>query len=102
MTYEVIIEEFVLRCDVTRCLDIPPCHGTWASDWDAQGTRDLEFEVVGVKTYDEDGVPLALEPGQCTDRLDELGATIEAELWRQIKADARDAEYDYAIDRYAA
>lgn len=102
MTYEVIIEEFVLRCDVTRCLDIPPCPGIWSSDWDAQGTQDLEFEVVGVKTYDEDGMPLALEPEQCAERLAELDAAIEAELWRQINADAREADLDYALDRYAA
>lgn len=102
MNYEVIIEEFVLRCDVTRCVDIPPCPGAWSSDWDAQGTHELEFEVVGVKTYDEDGVPLALESSDCAERLDELGAAVEADLWRQIKAGVRDAEYEYAMDRYAA
>lgn len=102
MTYEVIIEEFVLRCDVTRCVDIPPCPSTWSSDWDAQGTQDLDFEVVDVKTYDEDGVPLALERSQCAVRLLELDEEIAADLWLQIKADASEAEAYYAIDRYAA
>ena len=56
MTYEVIVEGFVLQVEVTNCESIPPNPNSWASDWEFYGSRELEFVVVSGITYDADGV----------------------------------------------
>lgn len=45
MIYEVIVEGVALQVEVTHCENTPPCPGTWTSNWDAQGCRELEFKV---------------------------------------------------------
>lgn len=60
MTYEVIVEGYVLQVEVTHCVNEPPRPGTWDSDWDAQGERELEFKILSGRCYDDDGVPMDL------------------------------------------
>ena len=59
MTYEVIVEGFVLQVEVTNCENTPPNPNSWASDWEFYGSRELEFVVVSGITYDADGVQMA-------------------------------------------
>ena len=86
MTYEVIIEEFDLEVFITTIVDVKPSPGTWSSDWDHSGYRELEFEVWSGKTYDDDGVPMDLGRNGCAAAAEQYAEEIEAELWRQIEA----------------
>ena len=84
MTYEVIVEGFVLQVEVTNCENTPPNPRSWASDWDFQGRRELEFVVVSGITYDDDGVPMDVPGYECYQAGQLYEKQIEAELWRQI------------------
>ena len=84
MTYEVIVEGFVLQVEVTNCENTPPNPNSWASDWDFQGSRELEFVVVSGITYDTDGVRMDAPASELTDAAEQYEKQIEAELWRQI------------------
>lgn len=84
MTYEVIIEEFVLEVFIATIVDVKPSLGTWSSDWDHNGYRELEFEVWSGKTYDDDGIPMDLGRNGCAAAAEQYAEEIEAELWRQI------------------
>ncbi|MDD1966151.1 hypothetical protein NPS29_12550 [Pseudomonas putida] len=86
MTYEVIIEEFVLAVFITTIVDVKPSPGTWSSDWDHNGYRELEFEVWSGNTYDDDGVAIDLGANGCAAAAEQYAEEIEAELWRQIDA----------------
>ena len=84
MTYEVIVEGFVLQVEVTSCENIPPSPASWDSDWDFQGSRELEFVVVSGITYDADGVRMDVSGYECCQAGQLYEKQIEAELWRQI------------------
>lgn len=84
MTYEVIVEGFVLQVEVTSCENTPPCPGTWDSDWDCHGSRELEFVVVSGITYDADGVPMDVSGYECYQAGQLYAKQIEVDLWRQI------------------
>lgn len=84
MTYEVIVEGFVLQVEVTNCENVPPNLNSWASDWDFQGSRELEFVVVSGITYDADGVRMDASAYECYQASQLYEHQIEAELWRQI------------------
>lgn len=55
MSYEIIVEEFVLQVEVTDMENTPAAPGTWDSDLDFYGSRYLEFKVTAAATYDERG-----------------------------------------------
>ena len=84
MTYEVIVEGFVLQVEVTNCENTPPNPHSWASDWDFQGSRELEFVLISGITYDDDGVPMDVPGYECNQVAQLYEKQIEAELWRQI------------------
>ena len=86
MTYEVIIKDFVLEVFITTIVDVKPSPGTWSSDWDHNGYRELEFEVWSGKTCDDDGVPMDLGRNGCAAAAEQYAEEIETELWRQIDA----------------
>ena len=88
MTYEVIVEGFVLQVEVTSCENTPPNPNSWASDWDFWGSRELGFVVVTGITYDADGVPLDVTGYECYQAGQLYEKQIEAELWRQIDSRA--------------
>lgn len=93
MTYEVIVEGYVLQVEVTYCEDIKPSWNTWNSDWDYFGSRELEFQIVSGTMYDEDGVPMDV----CQMELAVIAESkeyvpmIEKALWHEI--DARKRRY---------
>ncbi|WP_248769101.1 hypothetical protein [Pseudomonas sp. MWU12-2345] len=89
MTYEVVVEGFVLDVEVTHCENVPPCPGTWNSDWDAMGTRELEFTVVSAICYDEDGVRMDVERHLLPLLAKQYGPQIELSLWIEIDAKTR-------------
>jgi hypothetical protein len=90
MIYEVIVEGFVLQVEVTHCENTPPCPGTWTSDWDAQGCRELEFKVVSGFCYDDDGNRMSVQPyWSHTAITQQYGRQIETALWVEIDANQR-------------
>ena len=86
MTYEVIVEGFVLQVEVTHCENTPPCPGTWSSDWDAQGCRELEFKIVSGICYDDDGIRMDVYPSALPLLAQQYGSQIETALWVEIDA----------------
>jgi hypothetical protein len=89
MTYEVIVEGFVLQVEVTHCENTPPCPGDWSSDWDAQGCRELEFKVESGICYDDDGIRMDVMPHQLPLLANLYGQQIETALWVEIDAQQR-------------
>lgn len=89
MTYEVIVEGFVLQVEVTHCESIPPIPGTWASDWDCQGTRELEFKVDSAICYDDDGIRMDVDYLALPLLAKQYGRQIETALWVEIDASKR-------------
>ncbi|MCB2251816.1 hypothetical protein KTQ74_07920 [Pseudomonas chlororaphis] len=89
MTYEVIVEGFVLQVEVTYCENTPPCPGTWSSDWDAQGCRELEFKVLSGICYDDDGVRMDVDLLALPLVSLQYGRQIEVALWLEIDAQQR-------------
>ncbi|MDD1011599.1 hypothetical protein M5G27_29500 [Pseudomonas shahriarae] len=88
--YEVAFEGFVLQCEVTDLINADPSPGTWTSDWDAQGYRELEFRVVSGVVYDENDRPSDLGRNGCAELSEKYAEFIESELWRQIDAQSHD------------
>ena len=86
MTYEVIVEGFVLQVEVTHCENTPPSPGTWSSDWDAQGCRELEFKIVSGICYDDDGIRMDVYPSALPLLAQQYGRQIETALWVEIDA----------------
>ncbi|KEX94779.1 hypothetical protein HA62_05815 [Pseudomonas putida] len=89
MTYEVIVEGFVLQVEVTHCVNEPPCPSTWSSDWDAQGCRELEFKVDSAICYDDDGIRMDVDPLALPLVAVQYGRQIETALWVEIDANKR-------------
>lgn len=89
MTYEVIVEGFVLQVEVTHCENIPPTPGTWFSDWDCQGTRELEFKVESGICYDDDGIRMDVDYLALPLLAKQYGRQIETALWVEIDAQQR-------------
>ncbi|MCS3839415.1 hypothetical protein HNR03_004026 [Pseudomonas sp. JAI111] len=86
MTYEVIVEGFVLQVEVTRCENIPPVFNTWNSDWDFYGSRELEFNVLSAICYDEDGKRMDVGAHQLPVVVHQYRSQIEVALWVEIDA----------------
>lgn len=99
MTYEVIIEEFVLTCDISSVVSVKGNPNSWASPEDYYGYREMEFEIVTGYTYDEDGKPEDLGKNGCAAVAERLAEEIENELWELYEDEAACAAEDYAIDR---
>ena len=89
MIYEIVVEGFVLQVEVTHCENEPPCPGTWSSDWDAQGCRELEFKVVSGVTYDDDGIRMDVDLLALPLVSLQYGRQIETALWVEIDANKR-------------
>lgn len=86
--YEVWVEgeASVLQCEVIDLVDEQSRPGTWSSDWDAQGYRELEFQVVSGQWLDPDGTSHDLGRNGCAELADRYAEFIEDELWHQIDA----------------
>ncbi|MDD1132407.1 hypothetical protein [Pseudomonas shahriarae] len=84
MTYEVIVEGYVLQVEVTSCEDVPP-------SGIANGSRELTFNVLSGTMYDGDGVPMDV----CQMELAVIAESkeyvpmIEKALWVEIDARKR-------------
>ncbi|WP_223513906.1 hypothetical protein [Pseudomonas sp. GL-R-26] len=89
MTYEVIVEGFVLQVEVTHCENIPPVFNGWNSDWDFYGSRELEFKVVSGVTYDDDGIRMDVDLLALPLVSLQYGRQIETALWVEIDANKR-------------
>ncbi|PAW51055.1 hypothetical protein CKQ80_09680 [Pseudomonas moraviensis] len=89
MTYEVIVEWFVLQVEVTHCENIPPCFNAWNSDWDFYGSRELEFKVLSGNTYDNDGVRMSVTSEELRVFANQYTQQIETALWVEIDANKR-------------
>ena len=99
MTYEVIIEEFVLQCDISSVVIVKGNPSSWASPEDYHGYREMEFEIIAGHTYDEEGNPVDLGKNGCAAVAERLAEEIENELWDFYEDEAACAAEDYAIDR---
>jgi len=86
MEHEIVVEGFVLQVEVTVLADDPPCPGSSNSDWDAQGERELEFNLVSGICYDEDGVRMAVPDYQLPVLAHQYGPQITLALWHEIDA----------------
>lgn len=89
MEHEIVVEGFVLQVEVTHCENTPPCPGTWSSDWDAQGSRELEFKVVSGICYDDDGIRMDVDSLALPLLAQQYGHLIETALWVEIDANQR-------------
>jgi len=86
MTYEVIVEGFVLQVEVTHCENIAPCLNSWNSDWDFYGSRELEFNLESGICYDDDGVRMDVDQRQLPILAQQMCQQIETALWIEIDA----------------
>jgi len=86
MEHEIVVEGFVLQVEVNILADDPPCPGSWNSDWDAQGERELEFKLVSGICYDEDGVRIDVPDYQLPVLAHQYGLQITVGLWFEIDA----------------
>lgn len=86
MTYEVIVEGYVLQVEVTSCDDVPP-------SGIANGSRELTFDLVSGTMYDADGIPMDVFQMELSvlAESDEFVPMIEKALWVEI--DARKRRY---------
>lgn len=80
--------------DVTNVVVVKPDHTTWDSDYDYYGYKELDFEVIGVELYNDDGECL----GYLDDKkqIEELGLDydkIEVWLWEQLEDMGDDGGY---------
>ena len=89
MEHEIVVEGFVLQVEVSILADDPPCPGSWNSDWDAQGERELEFKLVSGIRYDEDGVRMDVPDYQLPVLAHQYGPQITLALWVEIDARKR-------------
>ena len=89
MEHEIVVEGFVLQVEVTVLADDPPCPGSSNSDWDAQGERELEFNLVSGICYDEDGVRMDVPDYQLPVLAHQYGPQITLALWHEIDARKR-------------
>lgn len=89
MNYEIVVEGFVLQVEVTHCENTPACPGSWSSDWDAQGCRELEFNLVSGICYDKDGIRMDADPRALPLLVAQYGRQIETALWAEIDAQQR-------------
>lgn len=86
MTYEVIVEGYVLQVEVTYCDDVPP-------SGIANGSREITFNVLSGTMYDADRIPMDV----CQMELAVIAESkeyvpmIEKALWHEI--DARKRRY---------
>lgn len=95
MTYEVIIEDYVLQCVITHCVSVKGDPTSWASPDDYYGYEEMEFEIASGNTYDDDGIPLDLGKNGCAAVAERLAEEIEELLWEQVAAAREDdREYD--------
>ncbi|NMX65525.1 hypothetical protein [Pseudomonas sp. WS 5079] len=84
MTYEVIVEGYVLQVEVTSCDDVPP-------SGIANGSRELTFNVLSGTMYDADRIPMDV----CQMELAVIAESkeyvpmIEKALWVEIEARKR-------------
>lgn len=84
MTYEVIVEGYVLQVEVTYCEDVPPAEYR-------NGSRELTFDLVSGTMYDADRVPMDV----CQMELAVIAESkeyvpmIEKALWFEIDARKR-------------
>lgn len=86
MEHEIVVEGFVLQVEVTHCVNEPPCYGSTNSDWDAQGSRELEFNLVSGICYDEDGARMDVPDYQLPVLAHQYGPQITLALWVEIDA----------------
>ena len=86
MEHEIVVEGFVLQVEVTHCVNEPARPGTWDSDWDAQGCRELEFKLVSGICYDEDGVRMDVERHLLPYVAKQHYTAITVALWHEIDA----------------
>lgn len=93
MTYEVIVEGFVLQVEVTHCENSPPQPANRSSDWDCQGCRELEFTVLSGITYDADGMRMDANRFELEGFARQYGGAIETALWFEIDSQRRRARW---------
>jgi len=89
MIYEVIVAGFCLQVEVTHCDNRPAQPNNRDSDWDAMGTRELEFVLLSAICYDEDGVRMDVERHMLPLLAKQYCPQIEVALWIEIDAATR-------------
>jgi len=95
MTHEVIIEDYVLQCNITHCVSVKGNPNSWASPDDYYGYREMEFEIVSGNTYDDDGNPADLGKTGCAAVAEKFSEEIEEQLWECVVSEEAAAAEDY-------
>ena len=86
MEHEIVVEGLVLQVEVTHCVNEPVRPGTWDSDWDAQGERELKFKLISGRCYDNDGIPMDVPRYQLPYVAKQHYTPIMLALWVEIDA----------------
>ena len=92
MSRTVCIDQYTLEVEITSCVAVPGDSSTWDSDWDYYGYREMEFEVVGGVSEDEDGNETDLDRNDCAAVAEQYAEEIEYALWNQLADEADDWE----------
>lgn len=82
MSYEIIVEEYVLQVEIIHLENIPGRPVTWDSDWDFQGSRELEFKITSAATYNDDGKRVVVTDVSLIAKFH--ASAIETALWHEI------------------
>jgi hypothetical protein len=90
MVYDVCFDEYVLQCEVTYLEDEPPAPWATSSDWDAYGSREMEFIVISGQIINEHGVAIDAGRNACAAVAEKYAELIEDDLWRQLQANRQD------------
>lgn len=93
MELEIVVEGFVLQVEVAHCENTPASPGSWESDWDCQGSRELEFKVLSGICYDEDGIRMDVDQLALPLVALQYGRQIEVALWAEIDSYRRRARW---------
>ncbi|WNW10103.1 hypothetical protein RRX38_02715 [Pseudomonas sp. DTU_2021_1001937_2_SI_NGA_ILE_001] len=87
MIHDIVVDGFAMDVEVLHCVNIPAAPGSWSSDWDAQGEREIDFRVVSAIEYDDaGGKRVAPDTGQLQAQ---YAAQIETALWFEIDSRAK-------------
>lgn len=84
MIYQLCVDAFSLEVEVTHCENIAPAPWSRNSDWDAQGSRELEYNILSAVEHFSKDVKLETDPEFV---LLNHEAAITKELWFLIDAE---------------
>ncbi len=83
--FELEINEYTITVEVTYYYHQPPLGPTADNDVDARGYTDIEWDVLRIKAFDEDGDKYKLTVSEVLDIIDDYSYVIESKLLEIMK-----------------